>query len=186
MGLVASVLNSQTVLRGCDQEKTVKCSISSSPVPWVRRWVRNVIRTFEQGGSLTVTQLYVTKPHPLSGNFMDRKEMTAARTLQFKPNPTTKGGFQGRQNAKENFPLSRYHLCPYRVSKETKVPIFPLCHLFCLIPHLHCRNMKKMKLFSGEFREFPNYLITRLQRIQLWDLNSGGKYVFLREFTFWL
>lgn len=90
MGLVASVLNSQTVLRGYDQEKTVKCSISSSPVPWVRRWVRNVIRTFEQGGSLTVTQLYVTKPHPLSGNFMDWKEMTAVRKLQFKPNPTTK------------------------------------------------------------------------------------------------
>lgn len=39
------------------------------------------------------------------------------------------------------------------------------------------QKQEKVKLFPGEFREFPNYLITGLQSSQLQDLNSRGRYL---------
>lgn len=150
------------------REKMVKCSISSYVVPWMRRWI-------EKRGK-NIWAEWVPKCHSVSGdytlctlwNFTDWQEMTAVCILQFKPNPTTKKeDSKADKMPKKNF-LWLSTVSVLRRSARKQRYSFFLCATYTTLFHVYiAKTWKKMKLFSGEFREFPNCLITGLQSIQL-------------------
>lgn len=151
--------------------KTAQVQISSYPVPWKRRWVEESDKNVWTVWLPKCHFMWLSFPHTLETSGIGRQWLQRA---PYNLNTTQqKGRFQSRQNAKENCPVSRHCLYPYRVGTKTKVPISFSCHpvLPYLSPTMQKCGGNKWNYFLGIPRIPylpddcpPKHLIIRLEQ----------------------